>query len=407
MPVLSKVAGFVAAAALLAGCAGDAPGPAADDPATAPTAAATATPTAAPGPRPDATAAPPPAPTGVAVTVSLEPVATLDEPVATAVRPGEPDALYVAERPGRVRVLRGGALTDTVVLDISDQTTTESERGLLGIAFAADGAHLYVHHTDRDGHTRVVEYAMAEAAADPASRRELLRVEQPYANHNGGQIAIGPDGHLFIGLGDGGSGGDPHDHGQDPRSLLGSLLRIDPDGGDRYGIPPDNPFVDGGGRPEVWAYGLRNPWRFSFDRATGDLWIGDVGQDAREEIDHVPAGEGAGWNFGWNRLEGSLPFAGRAPPDAVPPLFEYDHSGGRCTVIGGVVYRGAAIDGLVGVYVYGDHCSGELRGLLADGEVVDEAGLGVTVPALVAIGEDAAGELYTLSLEGQVAKVVP
>lgn len=408
MPLQSRRLAVLAASTLLVACAGgdDAGGTAAtpspdtaqmrSEPASDPPSSEAASPAAAPA-------------TAVDVTVSLQPLATLEQPTATAVRPGEPGALYVAERSGRVRVLQDGALTDTVVLDLSSQTTTDSERGLLGLAFDEDGSHLYVDHTDPEGHTRVAEYAMAGGSADPGTRRELLRVEQPYANHNGGQLAVGPDGHLYVGLGDGGAGGDPHDHGQDPGTLLGALLRIDPDGGDPYGIPADNPFADGdGGRPEVWAYGLRNPWRFSFDRATGDLWIADVGQDAREEIDFVPAGEGAGWNFGWNRLEGSIPFEGEAPADAVAPVFEYEHGDGRCSVTGGVVYRGDAIPDLAGVYVYGDFCSGELRGLaVADGEVVDEGPLGPTVPALAAIGEDAAGELYTLSLEGEISKVVP
>jgi glucose/arabinose dehydrogenase len=270
-----------------------------------------------------------------------------------------------------------------------------------------------VDYTDVGGDTRVVEYAFADGRADPASRREVLSVEQPFANHNGGEVVFGPDGKLYIGLGDGGGQRDPDDRGQDPGALLGKILRIDPRpaGGQPYTVPADNPFVNrSGARPEIWASGLRNPWRFTWDRATGDLWIGDVGQDDWEEIDFVPAGSGAGANFGWSEMDSRHPLKGDNPPGAILPIFEYTHDGGNCSIVGGYAYRGAAIPALGGAYLYGDSCSGRIWALTQrDGRVVDqrELDLGVDGLQIASFGEDEAGELYVLDLSGGLYRLQP
>jgi glucose/arabinose dehydrogenase len=331
-------------------------------------------------------------------------VATLEQPLAIAVRTGDP-ALYVAQKTGTVVAIRGGTSDPAPVLGITEEVSLGSDQGLLGLAFAPNGRYLYVNYTDTNGDTQVTEYAMGQEQADPATRRDVLFVEQPYSNHNGGNLAFGPDGYLYIGLGDGGSGGDPHGNGQSLSTLLGKMLRIDPrpSGGRPYAIPPDNPFVDrSGARPEIWAYGLRNPWRYSFDRETGDLWIGDVGQGEWEEVDLQPAGSPGGENYGWNRMEGDHSYDGADPPaDAVPPVFEYSHDDGGCTVAGGYVYRGESIPDLYGAYVFADYCLGRLEALrLRDGKVIGHRSLGPVVPGLSSFGEDAQGELYAMSLGG-------
>jgi glucose/arabinose dehydrogenase len=332
----------------------------------------------------------------------------LEEPVALAVRPDDA-ALYIAEKDGRVVAIRDGKVDPTPVLDVSSEVSLGGEQGLLGLAFSPDGGSLYVNFTDGD--TRVVAYAMAEDRADPSSRREVLFVDQPYSNHNGGNLVFGPDGYLYIGLGDGGSGGDPHGNAQSLGTLLGKMLRIDPRPADGapYRVPADNPFVTTpGARPEIWAYGLRNPWRYSFDRATGDLWIGDVGQSAWEEVDRQPASSTGGENYGWNVREGSHPYAaGGSPPGAVDPVFDYSHSDGGCVVTGGYVYRGAAIPDLVGTYVFADFCLGKIEGLRLDGDQVVHEQLGVAAGPVSSFGEDAQGELYILSLAGGVYRLAP
>jgi len=342
------------------------------------------------------------------IAVGLQEVVSLDQPTAMAVRRGD-ETLFIAERTGRVVAVRDGSVAEQAVLDLSEQTVAESERGLLGIAFSPDGRTLYASYTNLDGDTRLDAYDFADATADPSSRRELLAVDQPFANHNGGNVAIGPDDLLYLGLGDGGSAGDPHGHGQDPGTLLGSLLRIDPGSGDPYAIPEDNPFVDrAGAQPEIYAYGLRNPWRFSFDRDTGDLWIADVGQGAREEIDYAPSGQGAGANYGWNLREGAISYSGEPPADNVEPVFDYGRDGGRCSVTGGYVYRGAAVPGLRGAYLYSDYCDGVIRALRLDGREVEQSvSLDIAAPAVVSFGQDNDGELYVLSLEGPVYRLVP
>jgi glucose/arabinose dehydrogenase len=342
------------------------------------------------------------------VHVGLEQIATLDQPLALATRSGD-RALYIAEKTGRVVAIRDDRVDPTPVLDLSGDVSLGGEQGLLGIAFSPDGRSLYVNYTDVDGDTRVVAYAMGRRTAEPDTRRELLFVDQPYANHNGGDLVFGPDGYLYVGLGDGGSAGDPQGHAQSLESLLGKMLRIDPrpDRDRAYSIPPDNPFVDrDGARAEIWAYGLRNPWRYSFDRATGDLWIGDVGQNAWEEIDRLPAGTPPGANLGWNLVEGSRRFTGDPPNGAVAPVYEYPHASGACTVIGGVVYRGDEIPDLVGAYLFADLCLGELEAIrLGSGEHVDHAVLGPTVPNVGSFGEDAEGDVYALSLAGGVYRL--
>jgi glucose/arabinose dehydrogenase len=346
------------------------------------------------------------------VELALTEVASADAPTALASRPGT-DTLYIAEREGRVAPMTDLTLGEPV-LDISDRVVTDVEQGLLGIAFSADGATLYVSYSlAPEGHTRIDAYTMDGDTVDEGSRRELLAVDQPYDNHNGGDIHVGPDGFLYVALGDGGSGGDPEGNGQDTQALLGSILRIDPTqpaGGAEYGIPDGNPFADGqGGAPEIWLYGVRNPWRFSFDRETGDLWIGDVGQNAFEEIDLLPAadGGGAGANLGWNEMEGAHPYEGGTNPDGgVLPVFEYDRSGGGCSVTGGVVYRGEAIPALTGAYLFADYCAGQIRALRAEGgQTIEDRSFDAEGSALVSFGEDAAGEVYVLSLDGPIYRI--
>lgn len=345
------------------------------------------------------------------VAVALTTVARLSSPTSMASRAGD-DALYVGERAGRVRAVRDGSADDEPLLDLSEETTTDGERGLLGLVFAPDGQALYVSLTDRAGDSLVLRYRMdGGGGVDAGSRAQVLTVEQPFANHNGGHLAFGPDGYLYYGLGDGGGAGDPLHAGQDPGTLLGSLLRLDPAGpGDGYAVPADNPFVDDArGRDEVWAFGLRNPWRFAFDSETGDLWVADVGQDDREEINFAPAGQGAGANYGWSAMEGTRDFDGSgAPAGHVPPVFEYDRAAGRCSITGGVVYRGEAIPALAGTYLFSDLCDGVVRALeVSGGSVTGERDLGVGADQVVSFGQDAAGEVYVLSLTGEVARLDP
>jgi glucose/arabinose dehydrogenase len=341
--------------------------------------------------------------------IRLVPVAELEQPVAMAVRPGD-RALYVAEKVGRVVALSAGS-DPRVVLDLTYRVSLGSEQGLLGLAFSPSGRYLYVDFTDTSGDTHVSEFAFDDEGADLASERQVLFVEQPYSNHNGGALAFGPDGHLYVALGDGGSGGDPMGNAQSLSTLLGKLLRISPrpSKGEPYSIPPDNPFVGrAGARPEIWAYGLRNPWRFSFDTATGDLWIGDVGQSAWEEIDLEPAGSPGGSNFGWDRLEGTHPFEGTPVPGSIPPIYEYANGDGSCAVTGGYVYRGERIPDLAGAYVFGDYCRGVLEAFVPrDGRATQARALGPRVDALASFGQDARGELYVLSLAGTVFLIAP
>ena len=341
--------------------------------------------------------------------LAARPIAEFDQPVALAAVPSRPSVYYVVEKAGRLRLLesdeRGG-----VVLDIVEQVASGGERGLLGIAVAPDGRHLYLNYTNRDGDTRIVEYAIRDGGAiDASTRRELLAVDQPYPNHNGGDLAFGPDEMLYIALGDGGSSGDPQGNAQNLGSLLGKILRIDPrgGGGEAYRIPAGNPFAGrAGARPEIWAYGLRNPWRFSFDRPTGALWIGDVGQNKREEISRSPRESRGGENYGWDRLEGTLSFEGSAPEDHVLPVHDYSRDDGNCAVTGGYVYRGEKIPALQGWYLFGDYCRGELLAVRSDAQTgARSVPLGASVASLVAFAEDGEGELFALSLQGGVYRL--
>jgi len=337
--------------------------------------------------------------------ITLTEVGRFDEPVAMAFQPNTPapGALFIGEKGGRVRAL-GGAGAGAVALDISDRVSTGSEQGLLGIAFNPAGTQLYVNFTERSGDTRVVEYPFAGGRADRTKERLLLAVDQPYANHNGGHLVFDAAGLLYIGLGDGGSGGDPEGNGQDLSTLLGKILRIDPrpSGTLPYTVPKDNPFVGrANARPEIWHYGLRNPWRFSFDVAGGAMWIADVGQDEWEEINRVTATE-AGVNFGWNRREGKHRFLGKPVSVAVDPVVELSHSDGNCSVTGGAVYQRDDIAAIAKSYVFGDFCRGELLALRGGEE---PRSLGVKVESLSSLGEDSEGHLFVLSLDGAVSKV--
>ncbi|MFJ9112375.1 PQQ-dependent sugar dehydrogenase [Streptomyces sp. NPDC102283] len=341
------------------------------------------------------------------VTASLTEVARAQGPSAGAAGPD--DALWIAERAGTVRVLDGSGL-GAPVLDISDETTTDGERGLLGVAFDKTFAHFYISFTDLEGTSTVDEFAVEGGRLQPETRRTVLTQTQPYANHNGGDIKFGPDGYLYIAFGDGGSGGDPHGNGQKLDTLLGKLLRIDPSGGEPYAIPADNPFVDdANAKDEIWAYGLRNPWRFSFDAGTGDLLIGDVGQSDWEEVDWAPADSKGGENYGWSSMEGTHPFrGGTEPANHVPPVHEYDRTGLGCSVTGGFVYRGDALPGLRGSYVFSDYCDGTLRTLqLENGEVTGVGDLGVSGGEVISFVEGGDGELYVLGSAGAVSRVDP
>lgn len=322
---------------------------------------------------------------------------------------GPDGRVWIAERAGTVRILGDGGLSDPV-LDISAETTTDGERGLLGVAFAPEFTHFYISYTDREGASTIDEFAVEDGELRPDTRRTVLTQEQPYANHNGGDIKFGPDGYLYIAFGDGGSGGDPHGNGQNLDTLLGKLLRIDPRGGEPYAVPADNPFVaDENARDEIWSYGLRNPWRFSFDAGTGDLLIGDVGQSEWEEIDWAPADSKGGENYGWSSMEGNHPFrGGTEPANHVPPVHEYDRTGLGCSVTGGFVYRGEAIADLAGSYVYSDYCDGTLRTLkIENGEVTAEGDLGVQGGEVISFVEAGDGELYVLSIGGQIHRLNP
>jgi glucose/arabinose dehydrogenase len=411
---------LVAATALVAAACGSEGEPIATGPAvtfaTSSTAAATTGPTSAPDTTaPTATDAPTTAPTTVPLgdpSVGLAAVGTFDQPVDLAWRVDDP-TLYVVERTGRVVPVRDG-VAGAAVLDLSDLTEGQGEQGLLGLTFAPDGAHAYVNHTDNGGDTIVAEYAVgADGTFDAASRRVLLTVEQPFPNHNGGNVTIGPDGMLYIGMGDGGAADDPQRTSLNVSSLLGKILRVDPapSGDQPYGIPADNPFVGvDGARPEIWAVGVRNPWRFSFDSSTGDLWIADVGQNVLEEIDVAWAadGGGRGMNFGWSAWEGSQRYNTDQPAEgATPPIYEYAHGDAGCSVSGGEVYRGAAIPALVGWYVFADFCSGIVTGLrIADRAVAASLTLG-EVPSAAAVRSGPDGELYVVSIEGPISRLVP
>ncbi|MGH9660209.1 MAG: PQQ-dependent sugar dehydrogenase, partial [Bryobacteraceae bacterium] len=315
--------------------------------------------------------------------------------------------LFFVQQNGIVRVFRDGALAAAPFLDIRARTRGEGESGLLGMAFPpgfARSRRFYVNYTDLAGDTIVAQYRVSSNpdVADAASEVVLLKIDQPYDNHNGGGLRFGPDGFLYIGMGDGGSGGDPHNYGQRLDTLLGKMLRIDVESDPgRVRAPPGNPFASTpGARPEIWSIGLRNPWRFSFDRATGDLWIGDVGQESYEEVNFTPAARRGGENYGWNPTEGSHCFQPECDRAGLTlPMADYSHAEG-CSVTGGFVYRGRLSPGLRGVYVYGDFCSGRIWGVGREGSAwvnrrLLDSGLNITT-----FGEDEAGELYLADQAG-------
>jgi glucose/arabinose dehydrogenase len=332
--------------------------------------------------------------------------------------------LFILEQTGRVWIVRDGALLNTPFIDLTgivsqDVTAGYSERGLLGLAFHpnyAENGQFYVNYTDREGTSHVTAYTVSADnpdVADSASARDLLTVAQPYPNHNGGHMAFGPDSYLYISFGDGGSRDDPLNAGQTKSTLLGKILRIDVDNVDfdrPYGIPADNPFsFDPTFAPEVWAYGLRNVWRFSFDRTTGDLYLGDVGQNAWEEINFEPADSPGGVNYGWVAYEANERYRGAEPEAAVTfPIATYPHSDGSCSVTGGYVYRGEAIPALQGYYFYSDYCSGNLWSAWRDAAGTwQSTQVTTTGRQISSFGEDEQGELYMIDYNGVVLALVP
>ena len=401
------------AAGVLVACSSDDDASGAPAAQRTPSAAATATTT------PATTAAPTPTATATQSRgVRRVRVGTFNQPVHVTAPPGDRRRLFVVEKGGRIRVVRDGRTLDRPFLDLSGSVSTGSEQGLLSMAFAPDYAtsrRFYVYFTDTDGDTRVVEYRRAGAdQADARSARVVLRQDQPESNHNGGLLLFGPDGRLYIGLGDGGGGGDLHGrigNGQNLGVLLGKILRIDPrpSGGRAYGIPRDNPFRGRrGARPEIYAYGLRNPWRFAFDRRTGGLTIGDVGQSAVEEISFVRRGGGAGANFGWRPFEGRSRFTNERARGHVRPVITGRHSDGWCSITGGLVVRDRALAGLYGRYVFGDLCQSRIWSARLDTpRARGVRRTSVHADQLVSFGEDARGRVYTVQLSGAVYRLAP
>jgi glucose/arabinose dehydrogenase len=347
----------------------------------------------------------------------------LSQPVFLTAPPGDANRLFIVEKTGAIRIVKNGALLGTAFLDIRDSVSSGSEQGLLGLAFDpnyATNGRFYVSYTsphgDSAGGTSVLARYQVSAdpdVADVASGFTLLTVDQPYSNHNGGGIGFGPDHYLYFGLGDGGSGGDPQGYGQKRTELLGSMLRLDVSGGGAYAIPSTNPFASSGTfRHELWNWGLRNPWRWSFDRQTGDLYIGDVGQGAHEEVDVQPATSAGGEDYGWNIMEGFScysPSSGCNQTGLTLPVLDYDHGQG-CSITGGYVYRGAAIPAIQGVYFYSDYCTAFVRSFRWTGSGVTEKTnwptLAVSQGQVTSFGQDASGELYVMSQSGIVYRIV-
>lgn len=332
----------------------------------------------------------------------------LQSPIGIANAGDGSGRLFIIEQAGVIRMVENGQLSNQPFLNIKDRVGANgSERGLLGLAFHPkykENGYFYVNYTSKDGNSVISRFQASGNTADPASEKKLLGVAQPYPNHNGGSVAFGPDGYLYLGFGDGGSGGDPLGNGQSTHTLLGKILRIDVDKGDPYANPADNPFVGGGGEPEIWAYGLRNPWRFSFDSATGDLYIADVGQNQWEEIDFLAARSPGAANFGWNMMEGSHAYSGSDSEAYIAPVAEYSHNDG-CSVTGGYVYRGVALPEWQGVYFYGDYCSGTIWGLYqgANGWIADE--LFKTSANVSSFGVDENGEIYFSDYGGEILRL--
>jgi glucose/arabinose dehydrogenase len=371
--------------------------------------AATAANSGLPSDTPDVAATPASAPAANALPQWKELATGLRKPIALVEMPDGSGRLAVLEQAGDIRLMKkDGSLQAQVYLDLTGRVGSRGpEQGLLGLAFHpkfSSNGFFYVYYTDLNGNIIISRFhaAPGSVSADAGSEKVLLNITKQFPNHNGGQLAFGPDGYLYIGVGDGGSEGDPQLRGQALDTLLAKILRIDVDNGDPYAIPPTNPFVKGGGLPEIFEVGLRNPWRFSFDTASGDLYIGDVGQDQFEEIDFVAAGSPGGLNFGWSYREGLHPYKGNPPAGLklVDPVTEYSHSQG-CAVIGGYVYRGQQLPSLAGTYFYGDDCSGLVWGLKRDSagnwqsQQLYQTGLNIS-----SFGQDLSGEMYLLDLTG-------
>ena len=380
--------------------------------------------------------------------ISLQEIASgLDAPVHLTNAADDSGRIFVVEQPGRIQIIKGGQVQNTPFLDIAGRVLSGGERGLLSVAFPpqyAQKGYFYVYYTNLDGNNQVSRFHLTsnpDIADSGSEERILLLLHPTYANHNGGQLVFGPDGYLYIGTGDGGGGGDPFDNAQNPDSLLGKLLRIDVEpvspttttftvtatvylpliyqyqepSGLAYRIPPDNPFVGiQGYREEIWALGLRNPWRFSFDRQTNDLFIGDVGQNRVEEVDFQPAASSGGENYGWNILEGTLcydPSTNCVPPDNYsPPVAEYEHGtndSNGCSITGGYIYRGAAYPSMQGIYFFADYCSGKVWGLQQEpGTWTSKLLISSSPYSITSFGEDQDGELYLVAHEGNIFKVV-
>jgi glucose/arabinose dehydrogenase len=353
--------------------------------------------------------------------VTLTKLADFSEPLYVTQPRGESADLFVVQRGGQIRVIHDGRVEPQPFLDVGSLITTAGEeQGLLSMAFAPDyrsSGRFYVYYTNPSGNIRIVEYERSSddpLRADPGSAREVLGIpHSQYSNHNGGLLVFGPDGYLYAGVGDGGGGGDQNRRGQDLSTLLGKILRIDPrpQGGKPHGIPQDNPFAGrAGARPEIFEYGLRNPWRFSFDPKTDAQLIGDVGQDNFEEVDYLPRGRQAGANLGWSAFEAYAPYnTDQKAPAAIAPILAYGtHSDSNCSVTGGYVVRDPALRSLYGRYLYGDFCAGELRSLIPSlPRAKDDKPLGLSVSSLSSFGEDAAGHVYATSLSGPVYRLDP
>jgi glucose/arabinose dehydrogenase len=332
---------------------------------------------------------------------SLKKILDADKPVQVLPNPGS-KTVFVVEKAGRIRPLENDKL-GAPALDVNNKVSSGNEQGLLGAAFSPKGDWLYTNHTDDSGDTRITAYPFT-TRADEAKAVELLKVDQPYSNHNGGGLEVTNDGVLWIALGDGGSGGDPKGYGQNRKELLGKILRIQPTptASEPYTIPSGN-LTGPGDRKEIWAYGLRNPWRFDVDEISKKVWIADVGQNEFEEINMVPLST-TGANFGWNNREGTRPFkGGKRPAGAIEPIATYSHSSGGCSVTGGFVYRGTALPGLVGNYLYTDYCQGTIKRLAPGSRKPQSIEVGTKSPS--SFGTDAEGELYVTSLDGGVYKL--
>jgi glucose/arabinose dehydrogenase len=339
-------------------------------------------------------------------------VGTFSNPTYVTAPPSDGSRLFVVEQGGTIRVVQNGHQRDRPFLDLRDRVAAGGERGLLSMAFApnyAQNHRFYVYYTEDGGDIKVVEFKGRRNRARKSTARTILTQDHStYANHNGGQLEFGPDGRLYMGLGDGGGGGDPFGSGQDLGSQLGKILRVNPHGKPR--IPRSNPFRGRkGAKATVYAYGLRNPWRFSFDRKTGDLVIADVGQNAWEEVDFVRKGNGRGANFGWNAFEGTHRYDdSTSAPGHIQPVIEHSHNSGFCSITGGYILRHRSYASLRGTYVYGDLCEGIVRGArLSPGSAKDRRSFDVSVPNLSSFGEDSRGRVYAASLDGPVYRLVP